>query len=629
MIFLGKVKTPAWAVLLLLSVVFASCEEELTTIGEGVIGSDPFTTDKISYPVFAFNKKVEAVQTNRLPLYQLGVYDDPLYGRTEAQITSQLRLSTINPTFGSFRPEDEVADPDNPTQIAENETVKEVFLYIPYLSRAANQRDSDSDGVDDIFDAEPNDPSNDTDGDGLTNAEERSAGTDPQNDDTDGDGILDGEDDDTIPNVFANTVDLDSIFGRRDQTFNIKVQRSTFFLRNQDPNTNFEEQQEYFSTQQFNPAFVSDVLFDGDVTIDDKEIVTLQEDDPDTEVDESEELASRLAPGIRIPLNPTFFQENILDKEGSSELQSQTNFSNFLRGVNITLTPENGEELLLLFDIAQANITITYTFQSIDNNNTPTDTSDDEQQVSERDYVLNLLQILGQSVNGNAVNTFINEAYPPEITDQFGDDLNASRIYLKGGAGSYAEIKLFDEDTGEASEIIEEIRSQNWIINEANLVFYIDREALDAMGGNPTGDDEPLREPFRLYLYNMETGAPLINFVTENSVTQDLFGSFLNYDGFLEEEDGKGVKYTVRITDHINNLVVRDEENATLGLTFTPNISQLAVLDAMVNGDDGVEEVSIPIASTLSPAGTVLYGSDSSVPENLRLKLELFYTEAN
>jgi hypothetical protein len=92
------------------------------------------------------------------------------------------------------------------------------------------------------------------------------------------------------------------------------------------------------------------------------------------------------------------------------------------------------------------------------------------------------------------------------------------------------------------------------------------------------------------------------------------------------EENGLGVKYTVRITDHINNLVVRDSVNSTLGLTLTTNIQITSVSNAILA--NGAEE-EIPVTSNLTPLGTVLFGSN--IPESdpnydKRLRLELSYT---
>ena len=76
-----------------LFLLIVSCEEELDTIGEGVIDGEPFTTGKVEYDVFAYNKGITAVQTNRLPVYQLGTFNDPIYGQRKASIISQLQLT--------------------------------------------------------------------------------------------------------------------------------------------------------------------------------------------------------------------------------------------------------------------------------------------------------------------------------------------------------------------------------------------------------------------------------------------------------------------------------------------------------------------------------------------------------
>ncbi len=615
MILLNRFKFPAMAgILLVLAVV--SCSDDLTTLGASVIGSEPFSTNKQVYDVFAFNKKIEAVQTNKLPIYQVGLYNDPIYGKTEAQITSQLLLSQANPIFGLYsqKTEDGGDTDDIPATIQEDEVIKEVYLYIPYLTKTNVQRDTDNDGVDNAFDIDPNDANSDTDGDGVSDNQEKLNGTNPLNPDTDGDGINDDTDTDTAKNKFPKKIDIDSIYGNREAPFRLKVEQSTYYLRNLDPNTNFQQAQEYFSSQQFSPAFVGEVLFDGELTISDLQILTPKVDNPETvDVDESEDFDA-VNPGIKVPLNAEFFQTNILDKEGSQELLSQTNFTEFLRGIHLTVTP-TGEELLFLFDIAQARLTITYEYQKVNVNTTTSDPSDDTIETAQKDYVMNLLQIQGQTVNGNAVNTFNNEALPQPIADNLDTQQNASRIYLKGGSGTYAEINLFDANNG--LDIINQIKANNWIINEANLVFYVDREMLDASGN--------IIDPPRLYLYDTETGAPLINFTTETTISQDLFGSFLNYDGIVQKTDGKGIKYTVKITDHINNMIVRDADNVTLGLTLTTDISRLSTLNAMLAND---VEKEIPLISTLTPLSTVLFGSNvESQNEDKKLKLEIYYTE--
>ncbi|MFS4454621.1 DUF4270 family protein [Maribacter sp. 2304DJ31-5] len=608
-------------------VFFNSCEEDLTTVGAGVVGTDPFVTGKRVYDVFAFNKNIEAVRTDQLPIYQLGSFNDPVYGKTDAFITSQVSLASGNPTFGIFSQarEDNAETDENVATIDEEETVKEVILYIPYLTRSGS-RDSDNDGVEDAFDLEPTDPDNDSDGDGVSNRAETVGNTDPLNPnsvDANGDGINDSNNETIFPNNFARRIELDSIyfndevyeeFKDKDINFNLKVERSTFFLRDLDPNANFQEAQQYFSSQEFSPAFVSDVLFDDVHMLSDEEWLIPREDDETTEdVDESLTF-NRQPPGIRVRLNPQFFQDNILDKEGSSELLSTANFNEFMRGLHFSLSAVNNEDLLLLLDLRRANITLTYTFKRHIANSTASDPIE----LQERNFVFSFLSQpqAGAPISGNAVNTFKNEAYPPEIASTLDNGENASRIYVKGGAGIMTQINLFEALDG-AENVIDEIKQENWIINEANLVFHIDREQLNAVGGTI--------EPPRLYLYNAETGAQLYNFNTERSESDNLFGQFLNYDGVIEKSNGDGIKYTVRITDHINNIIVRDSTNAVLGLTLTSNIQNISVSNAMLT--EG--EKDVPTTATITPLSTVLFGPD--LPENdpdfeKRLKLEIFYT---
>ncbi|MFS4468812.1 DUF4270 family protein [Maribacter sp. 2210JD10-5] len=619
---------PKFLGMVLVVLLFVSCEEDLTDIGSGVVGSEPFETGKEVFNVFAFNKNIEAVRTNGLPIYQLGSFNDPVFGRTQASITAQVNFmvtansSEANPTFGILTQDvEENPDPENQNQIQENETVQEVFLYIPYLN---NSIDTDRDGVVDSEDADPNDPNSDSDNDGVTDIQESINNTDPLEVDTDNDGINDDVDEETFGDRFAIERDLDSIYirGRRydevkddaafSKIFNLKVERSTFFLRDLDPNTNFQESQEYFSSQEFSPTFTDEVLFDGEVTISNKEILfVVEDDDPDTEdVNEEGTISSTLPPGIRVPLNNDFFQQNILDKEGSSELLSNANLREFFRGLHLSIDTD----VLLLLNISQAEIDIVYNHDSFSNGGTTDDTSDDGIVKLEKTFKLQLLQ-----AGGNAVNTFVNEDYPTNIQEELDNETNASRIYVKGGAGVTTQINLFEAEEG-AENIIEELRAKNRVINEANLVFYIDREQLDNAGA--------ITEPPRLYLYNADTNTELINrFTEQNNESQGLFGTFLNYDGIIEKDtDGKGIKYSIKITDHINNILVRDADNVPLGLTLTTDILNNSFANAML-----VEaEKDLPVTSTLTPLGTVLYGPNIPLDNpdfDKRLKLEIFFTE--
>jgi hypothetical protein len=584
--------------------IFAeSCQLDPLTIGQGVVSDEPFTTGKAVYDVFAYNRAIEAIPTNGLPLYQLGVMKHPIYGTSEGRITTQIQLAdgVGRPTFGIYS---QISEDTDTNAIPENETITSVRLYLPFFQNSFS--DSDSDGVINELDDEPNDSTNDSDGDGLTNAEERSRGTDPLNTDTDGDGTPDNEDTSTTSNTFPVVRDLDSIYGNRNQTFTLKVERSTYYLEDLDPQTGFRDLPSNFSNTSLTPEFSGELLYEGTATITDKDIITFKEDDPDTEEDESIVISERLAPGIIVNLDSLFFQQNLLDKEGSLELLSNSNFKNFFRGIHLSLTPEAQEELMLLLDLSRARITVFYEYDRKD--------SEDVITREKSQYELRLLRGGGtQPIIGSALNTLIKSDYPTEIQDALATEENASKIYLKGGGGTYAELDLFDRLGG--GEIINQIRQNNWIINAAYLVLNVDRQLLDEVGG--------VVEPPRLYVYNAETNAPLYNPITETITGDNPFGVYLNYDGFLKPDKSK---YSINITEHINNIVVRDSVNARLGLTLTPDLRIAGVADVLVQNGT-LDKKKLPVSGNLCPLGTVLIGSEEGTDNPSRVSLEIYYTE--
>ena len=104
-------------------------------------------------------------------------------------------------------------------------------------------------------------------------------------------------------------------------------------------------------------------------------------------------------------------------------------------------------------------------------------------------------------------------------------------------------------------------------------------------------------------------------------------GVFKNYDGILQTENGRGTKYAVRITDHINNIILRDSTNAPLALGVTADIRvNFASTAKFTNG----ETDKLPVMATTTPLGTVLYGNNVSEEiAGKKLQLEIFYTKSN
>jgi Domain of unknown function (DUF4270) len=89
----------------------------------------------------------------------------------------------------------------------------------------------------------------------------------------------------------------------------------------------------------------------------------------------------------------------------------------------------------------------------------------------------------------------------------------------------------------------------------------------------------------------------------------------------------KGTKYKIRITDHVRNLINKDSTNVKLGLVVSESINSVAFSKRKPPITDGPTIKSIPTMSVASPLGTILYGSNPSVPMDKRLKLEIYYTK--
>ena len=602
-----KIKIKSTFILLILISIF-SCTKDYNTIGTDILKSDTFDTNIELVPVYATQKFVPPFKSNNLDSYQLGQINDNIFGKSEASFVTQLNLSEFDPIFGKWDTEREIkGNPDNVAVIQENESITEVLLEIPFFN---NTYDNDGDGVIDLYDVDDNDIYSDSDGDGLSDIAEKANGSDPLNPDTDGDGIGDADDTETEnPNEGATVYDVDSLIGNRDASFKVKIQELDYYLRNYDPSDNFESLQKYYSDDYFIQNFAGQILFDDTVEINTNEVVIYREDDPETDdIDESTIVKERLSPRLRIPLENEFFQSKIIDNEGSDDLLNRDNFNLFIKGLMISAY-DFSDDLMLILDYANAKIKINYEYDEYDTNDTTDDTSDDTIEKKKSVFEINL--------QGNQINIINKENYSQEIVENVNSTENLSRAYLKGGQGIILELDLFTDNNG--VNVLDEIRSKGWLINEANLTMFVDQDMISSFGG--------LIEPFRVYLYDIEGKTPLVDYFIDNSTGQKQSDEKIIHNGMLEyDEDKKGLKYKIRISEHIKNIVRNDSTSTKLGLAVTSSIANSLNTDVKVT--DQIK--FIPASTAINPLGTVIYGPNPE-PQNFdkRLRLELFYTEIN
>ncbi|MFK2818891.1 DUF4270 domain-containing protein [Flavobacteriaceae sp. LMIT009] len=419
----------------------------------------------------------------------------------------------------------------------------------------------------------------------------------------------------TLTNTDADgnsTYRLDSIYGNRESSIKLSVYQNNYFLKSFDPNSEFNSPQRYYSNGNTSGALpINSSDLEGTLLYEDESFIINDQEIILTELDEEDEKveSERVAPSIRVRLDDpddpldTYWQDTFLNKEGEPELSNQNNFFEYFRGLyfKVESAATDGPMMLLNFRNTSANITIYYTSETEDEEN------EGEPIENPGTYVLNF--------SGNLVNIFDNNfGAIPNPNPVTGDE----KLYLKGGQGNMAIINLFNgDDEGESPEFdafkndFKEDDNMKRLVNEAYLEFYVDESVVNNS------------EPDRVYIYDLNNNTPLIDYFLDQSVSDlTINAKIIHLPPITEETDNQGnKKYRVRITEHINNIIVRDSTNVKLGLVVTSNVG--AVDPYPLFGDDGK---IIPSGTAISPQGTVLHGNNSSDPEK-RTKLTIYYTE--
>jgi hypothetical protein len=151
-------------------------------------------------------------------------------------------------------------------------------------------------------------------------------------------------------------------------------------------------------------------------------------------------------------------------------------------------------------------------------------------------------------------------------------------------------------------------------------------------------------EAERLYLFDATNQKPLVDYTFDATTNSNTKYNKLIFGGIIERDDTtekKGIKYKIRITQHINNLINSTDtnlnKNVRLGLTVTENIaysnnyyykSPLSLTNAIMSTNDVVEY--FPVASIMEQQGVVLHGTNPSAEDtSKKLKLVIHYTKPN
>ena len=427
--------------------------------------------------------------------------------------------------------------------------------------------------------------------------------------------------------------EIDSVYGNT--ATKLYVYKSNFYLRDFNPSGDFSDSQNYYSngalsnSESINQSEIeAELLYESGIIGDGSDDFIPSSERIDlTSLDSLGEsyVASSIAPAVRLKLNnpnDNFWQSLFFENEGNPELINPNTFKEFFRGLYIKADGVNSEGSMMLLNFASSNtkLTIHYTSETSTDSDTDSGGTSTETITSQNEYVLNFTD--------NLVNIYENN-FQVDVSNSNtveGDE----RIYLKGGEGYMSTVDLFsgeiEDDNGvmvnafdhfKNSFYDEENEIANKIINEAYIEFFVDQ--TQDIGS----------EPDRIYLYNFEQNTALIDYFLDQSVSSTTINAKINHlEPLTRDGDsitGEGVKYKIRITEHLNNLILRDSTNAKLALVVTSNVGSIDNFSILNSGE---EERDFPSGAILTPKGTVLHGSQSEDLDK-RPRIKIYYTDPN
>ena len=416
------------------------------------------------------------------------------------------------------------------------------------------------------------------------------------------------------------TYEIDSVYGN--SPVKISVYKNNFFLRTFDPFSDFNTSQGYFSNGSLSVEEIIDATqLEGELLFEIDDFTPSEQQINLTKLDTAGNpyVAQRIAPALRFKLNnpnDDFWESNFFENEGNQVLTNEPNFKEFFRGLYIKVE-SNSDGSMMLLNFASSNSKLTIHYTSDNTNIGDSDTgSVDEIETNQHEYVINF--------SGNLVNLFDNETLIDVSTmEQTNGNEN---IFLRGGEGIVSTLDLFGgtitNDNGDEISEFEHFKDFFYdeisdepirIINEAYIEFFVNQ--------NFSNDDEPER----IYIYNYEQNSALIDYFLDQSVSSLTINAKINHlEPLLRDSlsDDRGVKYKIRITEHLNNLILRDSTNAQLALGVISDIASVQNFKIL----DESENKSLASGVILSPKGTILHGNLSSDIEK-RPKIKIYYTE--
>ena len=415
--------------------------------------------------------------------------------------------------------------------------------------------------------------------------------------------------------------ELDSVYGNAETgKFKLSVVENGYFLRDFDPTDNLQSSQKYYSNDKplIDPFKGTEILNNSSATSQNNELS--DQNDVSLRV-----IKERKTPGMWLDLKNSFFQQKIIDATASGNLFNNNSFKNYFRGLLFEVEEINpGQGALAILDFSRAELKILYKASADPTVENPNPVR------TRREFSLKMGYNSSSTLRNNSIN-FLEHTNSSDYTSGLAaanEVTGSERLYIKGGNGSVAFIDLFDAT--ELQTLRNNVANNDWLVNDARLTFYVDKSQMLNVSD----------EPERIYIYDATNNIVLLDYTYDSSSSSNTKNNKVVFGGIIErevDESKKGIKYTVRITEHIKSVLKVDSDgeymdNIKIGISVTESINLVST--AMLKTPftaNGLEIKSIPLASILNPLGTVLYGNVITDPldEDKKLKLNIYFTKPN
>ena len=306
------------------------------------------------------------------------------------------------------------------------------------------------------------------------------------------------------------------------------------------------------------------------------------------------------APRMAIPLDKNYFKTHILEKlplKGEdilSDFQSQESFNRYFRGLYVKVISSDGASIVTL-PLTDAFVDMYYTY---------------EEEVISTGVKSTVAKTMRFNLGGVKAVKYESIGVETQETD---------KIYLQGTSGFLGNIRLFGYDTISPNLVtaeLNELRNMSnedgkpvWLINEANLRFYLDQNFVNT---NTSGLVS------KLFLYKKVDGS-ILNHLYNSQLLDYLTASNLSsVEGSLYKDENNEYYYKFKLTDYITEL---------LEGTNTKNVDNLGL--KIYNPGDYPTNDTLIRSSSWNPRGVVLDGDDLSGSGVKRTVLKINYSYQN